>query len=182
MCRVARLTVVPASTIGSKWATGVSVPVRPTCTEIPRTTVVFSSAGYLNARAQRGDFEVEPSSAWRPRSSTLITTPSVSKSRSARSLSQAATTSRTSSKVEHRRQWDWVGKPSVRSRSSVSVWVEGRFALSATVYIQAAKPRLAVTRESRSRIVPDAALRALAKSGSPAASRSAFSFRKAERR
>ena len=37
----------PARRTGSKCATGVSVPVRPTLTPMSRTTVVASSAGYL---------------------------------------------------------------------------------------------------------------------------------------
>ena len=38
-------------------------PVRPTLTPISRTTVVASSAGYLYASAQRGDFAVAPSAS-----------------------------------------------------------------------------------------------------------------------
>ena len=45
--RVARLTVAPASPTGARWATGVSFPVRPTCTSIASTTVAACRAGYL---------------------------------------------------------------------------------------------------------------------------------------
>ena len=54
LCSVARATVEPATTTGSSSATGVSLPVRPTCTVISRNSVVFSSGGNLNATAQRG--------------------------------------------------------------------------------------------------------------------------------
>ena len=45
--RVARLTVAPASATGARWATGVSLPVRPTCTSIASTVVAACIAGYL---------------------------------------------------------------------------------------------------------------------------------------
>ena len=54
LCSVARATVEPATTTGSISATGVSLPVRPTCTAMSRRSVVFSSGGNLNAMAQRG--------------------------------------------------------------------------------------------------------------------------------
>ncbi len=44
---VARLTVVPARNTGSRCATGVSLPVRPTYTSIACTSVAACSAGYL---------------------------------------------------------------------------------------------------------------------------------------
>ena len=47
LCRVARLTVEPARKTGSRMATGVSLPVRPTNTSIARTTVAAWRAGYL---------------------------------------------------------------------------------------------------------------------------------------
>lgn len=50
----ARLTVVPASVIGSKTAVGVSAPVRPTRISISRRVVRFSSGGYLKATASGG--------------------------------------------------------------------------------------------------------------------------------
>ena len=54
LCSVARATVDPATSTGSISATGVSLPVRPTCTVMSRKSVVFSSGGNLNAMAQRG--------------------------------------------------------------------------------------------------------------------------------
>ena len=47
LCSVARATVEPARKTGSRLATGVSLPVRPTCTSIERTTVAAWRAGYL---------------------------------------------------------------------------------------------------------------------------------------
>jgi hypothetical protein len=42
LCRLARLTTVPASCTGSSSATGVIVPVLPTCTRMSLTVVVAS--------------------------------------------------------------------------------------------------------------------------------------------
>lgn len=78
----ARLTVVPASVIGSKTAVGVSAPVRPTRISISRRVVGFSSGGYLKATAQRGNFAVAPSCSRSVKSSTLMTAPSMSKGKS----------------------------------------------------------------------------------------------------
>ena len=59
---------------------GVTAPVRPTLTLICRTLVCACCAGNLNAVAQRGNFAVAPSRSRNVISSTLMTTPSVSKS------------------------------------------------------------------------------------------------------
>lgn len=56
LCRMARATVVPASCTGSKIAVGVNTPVRPTVMRMSFSTVSFSSGGYLNAMAHRGEF------------------------------------------------------------------------------------------------------------------------------
>jgi hypothetical protein len=42
------------------FATGVSAPVRPTCTVIERTVVTARSAGNLKAIAHFGNFDVAP--------------------------------------------------------------------------------------------------------------------------
>ena len=47
LCRVARLTVDPATRTGSMNANGVTRPVRPTLTRMSRRTVWASSGGYL---------------------------------------------------------------------------------------------------------------------------------------
>ena len=47
LCSVAFVTVVPARRTGSMTALGVSTPVRPTCTAMSRTTLSFTSGGYL---------------------------------------------------------------------------------------------------------------------------------------
>ena len=78
LCSVARATVEPATTTGSSSATGVSTPVRPTCTVMSRSSVVFSSGGNLKAMAQRGARAVKPISACRAKESTFTTTPSIS--------------------------------------------------------------------------------------------------------
>ena len=47
LCRVALRMVVPPTKTGVRRATGVSVPVRPTCTSIPSSLVVTCWAGNL---------------------------------------------------------------------------------------------------------------------------------------
>ena len=61
LCSVARETVTPLIVTGLRCATGVSAPVRPTCTSIPSTTVDCWRGGNLKAMAQRGAFAVQPS-------------------------------------------------------------------------------------------------------------------------
>ena len=82
--QVARATVVPARKTGSKQAVGVRTPVRPTATSMLRSVVSFTSGGYLNAIAQRGNLLVEPIKSRCAKSFTLITAPSISKSSLAR--------------------------------------------------------------------------------------------------
>ena len=65
---------------GSSTAYGVTAPVRPTLTSICSRLVCACCAGNLNAVAQRGNFAVVPSRSRSARSSTLMTTPSVSNS------------------------------------------------------------------------------------------------------
>ena len=55
-----------------------TAPVRPTFTSIFGSSVVFCSAGNLNAIAQRGNLLVAPSARRCAYESTLMTTPSVS--------------------------------------------------------------------------------------------------------
>ena len=54
MCRVAFETTTPPTVTGSRLATGVSAPVRPTWMVISLITVVACSAANLCAIAQRG--------------------------------------------------------------------------------------------------------------------------------
>ena len=78
LCSVAFCTVEPETLIGSMIAYGVTRPVRPTLTAISRSRVVTSSGGYLNAIAQRGARDVEPSRRCSATWSILTTTPSIS--------------------------------------------------------------------------------------------------------
>ncbi len=79
----------PASRTGSSTANGVTAPVRPTLTSMASSRVVACCAGNLKAIAQRGNFSVAPSRSRAARSSTLMTTPSVSKSRPWRASAQS---------------------------------------------------------------------------------------------
>ena len=47
LCSVAFLTVVPPIRTGASVATGVSLPVRPTCTRISSNFVIPARAAYL---------------------------------------------------------------------------------------------------------------------------------------
>ncbi len=51
---MARATVEPATLVGVRWATGVSVPVRPTYGTMSSTNDSTCSGGNLKAIAQRG--------------------------------------------------------------------------------------------------------------------------------
>ena len=78
LCKVAFVTVEPATFTGSMYANGVTLPVRPTLTLISSKTVVTSSGGYLYAIAHLGAREVKPNCCCCDKESTLITTPSIS--------------------------------------------------------------------------------------------------------
>ncbi len=71
LCSVALVTVTPPTNTGASRATGVSAPVRPTCTSMPSTSVAISSAGNLCASANRGARDTKPSASCRARSLTL---------------------------------------------------------------------------------------------------------------
>ena len=77
LCKVARLTMVPARATGSNSATGVITPVRPTWQLSRSKRLGASSAGYFRAIAQRGAFWVKPASACSCNSFNFNTTPSV---------------------------------------------------------------------------------------------------------
>ena len=77
LCRVARLTVVPARVTRENTPVGVSTPVRPTFTSMSRRVVSFSSGGYLKASAHRGNLAVLPSSSRWAKSLTFTTAPSM---------------------------------------------------------------------------------------------------------
>ena len=77
LCRVARLTLVPAKGTGSNSATGVTAPVRPTCTATRSKRLGASSAGNFSAIAQRGAFWVKPAESCSLKSLSFTTTPSV---------------------------------------------------------------------------------------------------------
>ena len=78
LCKVAFVTVDPATFTGSMKAKGVTRPVRPTLTLISNNLVVTSSGGYLKAIAHFGAREVKPNCCCCESESTLITTPSIS--------------------------------------------------------------------------------------------------------
>ena len=75
---VALWIVTPPTSTGSKIATGVRAPVRPTCTLISSNLVVACLALNLYAMAHLGCLVVAPNVLWCSRESTLITAPSIS--------------------------------------------------------------------------------------------------------
>ena len=78
--KVARDTVTPAKSTGSKTAIGFNLPVLDTCHRTSRRVVVTSSAGNLNAIAHFGNFSVKPYMSRKAVSFILITAPSIKKS------------------------------------------------------------------------------------------------------
>ena len=60
LCKVARDTVVPDIKTGSSSATGVTAPVRPTCSVMDLSFVWALSARYFHATAHLGAWEVIP--------------------------------------------------------------------------------------------------------------------------
>lgn len=123
MCSVARATVEPPTNTGSSSATGVSTPVRPTCTAMPSTRVETRSGSYLKATAQRGALAVEPSRRRRSMRSIFTTTPSVSKSSSRRFSRHSSMNAATASSPAQRRQASCTGKPQRANASRLSACV-----------------------------------------------------------
>ena len=91
------VTVTPLTWTGSSIANGSRCPVRPTFQTIFLSFVVAVVGGNFQATAQRGSRPATPSSRCRPRSSTLTTTPSISKSSASRRSSHQRQRSATSS-------------------------------------------------------------------------------------
>ncbi len=58
---LARLTVVPSNSTGSKMATGLINPVLDALHSISRSVVSFTSSSHLNAKESRGNLAVVPS-------------------------------------------------------------------------------------------------------------------------
>ena len=111
-------TVTPPTRTGSSAANGKSAPVRPTFQKMWLSLVVAVIGGNFQATAQRGSRPTTPSSRQSVRWSTLITTPSISKSSDSRRSSHHLQRSTTSSA-------DWWMAVSAftlnpRSRSQVS--------------------------------------------------------------
>ena len=71
LCRVARATITPPTLTGSRSATGVSAPVRPTWMRMSFSRVRACSAGNLWAIAQRGARLTKPRRSCQSMRSTL---------------------------------------------------------------------------------------------------------------
>ncbi len=126
LCSVAIDTVEPDTKTGSSIANGVTAPVRPTFTSMLLRSVVFCSAGNLNAIAHLGNLLVVPRRARRSMRSSLITTPSVSKSSARRFSSHSRQNSTSASTPWQRCQCGSTGSPHALSASSVSPCVGRR--------------------------------------------------------
>ncbi len=113
LCSVAIEMVDPATTVGSSIANGVAAPVRPMLISIALRKAVLRSAGNLNAVAQRGNFDVNPSLSRSNGSLNLITTPSVSNASSPRLSRHDSQNAITSSMPAHFLQCGSTGSPHV---------------------------------------------------------------------
>jgi hypothetical protein len=111
--------VEPARNTGSSTAYGVFAPVRPTFTSMRMSFVCACWAGNLKATAQRGNFAVVPSRVLSARSSTLMTTPSVSNCSSCRPSAHERQKSTTASIPAQAVKCRSTGRP--HSRIAVSV-------------------------------------------------------------
>ena len=180
LCRVAVLTVTPLTWTGSSIANGSRWPVRPTFQTILLSLVVAVEGGNFQATAQRGSRPATPSSRCSPRSSTLTTTPSISKSSWSRRSSHQRHRFATSSTPLCVFTWSLTGKPRSRSHSSISLWLSGSQPPRAPMpYVHSDSGRDAVILGSSWRNDPAAEFRGLAKVGSPASARWALSSAKA---
>ena len=118
---VALRTVAPASSTGSTCASGVSLPVLPTCQTIFSSTVVVSSASNLKAIAQRGNLSVSPRTSRKEKSFILTTAPSVRISSFFLLTSISSIASIASSIPRHTRTNSPVLNPFLRKKSRHSV-------------------------------------------------------------
>ena len=105
--------------------------MRPTFQTILLSFVVAVVGANFQATAQRGSLPATPSSRCRPRSSTLTTTPSISKSSASRRSSHQRQRSATSSIPCRTEMSSFTLKPRSRSHSSDSEWLSGSHPLSA---------------------------------------------------
>ena len=123
LCSVARVTVTPPTVTGAKCATGVNVPVRPTCTSMFSMVVERCCAGNLNAMAQRGALAVQPSACcWRTES-TFTTTPSISYGNDSRFDCHSSQNFSSSSKPAHFLRRGFTLNPILANASSDSQWL-----------------------------------------------------------
>ena len=125
LCSVALVTVTPPTKTGSRRATGVSAPVRPTCTSMSRSSVTASCAGYLCATAQRGSRVTKPSCCCSARELTLYTTPSMSKGSVSRSAPMRAWKSASPCAPCTTARCSHTGSPKAAITSSTSACVAG---------------------------------------------------------
>ena len=94
--------------------------MRPTCTVMLLSLVRARSASYLKAMAQRGAFDVLPVCSRRLNSSSLITAPSVSKSKSWRIFSNVAMAWRTPASLSASQNFGTTGRPILLSQCNNS--------------------------------------------------------------
>jgi hypothetical protein len=147
-------------------------PVRPTFQAIRSSFVVAVLGANFQAIAPRGSRPTTPSCAWRARSSTFTTTPSISKSSRSRRSSQARQAATTESRSSWTSMSGFTRKP--RSRKYSSDWcceVNSTPSCAPIEYAHIESGREAVSFGSSWRIEPAAELRGFANVGSPASAR-----------
>src|SRR5579885_1506901 len=166
-------TVTPPTRTGSSSAIGVSTPVRPTDGTMLRTRVIACRGLNFHATAQRGARDTSPSARWSARSFTLMTSPSISKGSRSRSASSAAKARSTSARLRATVARGTGRRPQSAKAASSSACVRTPSPSTVpTPWQTRSSGRDAVTRGSSCLSEPAAALRGLAKTGSPASSRS----------
>ena len=123
LCSVASLTVTPPTWTGSSSANGCMSPNLPTFHCTPFRRVIAVVGGNFQAIAQRGSRPTTPRRRCSSTSSTLTTTPSISKSSWPRRCSQDRQRATTSSSVVSRATSSLTRKPCPFSHCSASQWL-----------------------------------------------------------
>ncbi len=120
LCSVAIFTVTPPTWTGSRRANGCRSPNLPTFQSTSCSVVTAVVGGNFQAIAQRGSRPTTPRRRCSSTSSTLTTTPSISKSSAPRRSCHARQRATTSSSLSSRSTSPLTRKPCARSHSSAS--------------------------------------------------------------
>ncbi len=169
---VASFTVTPPTATGSSSANGWRSPYLPTFQWTARSVVFAVVGGNFHATAHRGSRPTAPSRRWSSTSETLITTPSISKSKRPRRCSHDRHWAITSSSPWSSRTSGLTGNPASASHARASHCVFRRSpSVTPIAYASIESGRSAASAGSSWRIVPAAEFRGFMKVCCPAAAR-----------